>query len=82
MNFVNQSYLNWFVFTLTYHKQLPIRHELEHSTFTSMRGNVLPNYDFMSGDRWNTWTVNDDKELVEFVDWEHDVENNEIIRYG
>ena len=23
--------------------------------------NVLPNYELMSGDRWKTWTVNDDK---------------------
>ena len=35
----------------------------------------------ISGDRWSTWTGNDDKELVKFVDWEHDAENNELSKY-
>ena len=25
--------------------------------------NVLPNHELMSGDRWATWTINDENEL-------------------
>lgn len=37
--------------------------------------NTLPNYELLSRDRWNTWTINNDKELVRYFDEEDDEDN-------